>query len=202
MQQQIPIKQAEIRAFSKEHGSKSLGNITVASALGGMRGLNCMFWDLSKLDAEEGIRFRGHTLYDAVNALRPKEGGEVKPEQVFWLLLTGNLPTKEETNEFIGDLRSRMKLDDETTELVTKLPKGLHPMAKLSTGMLLLQKNSKFAEAYSKGVNKKDLWEYMLEDSLNLVAQTFTLGALIHNTHYNEGSSNLTVNPNQCLTDN
>lgn len=42
----------------------------------------------------------------------------------------------------------------------------------------------------------------MLEDSLDLVAQTFTLGALIHNSHYKEGSLDLKVDPNVCLTDN
>lgn len=71
----------------------------------------------------------------------------MKPEQIFWLLLTGNLPTDAENQEFTADLRSRMALDAETTDLVSRMPKSLHPMAKLSAGMLLLQKNSKFAEA-------------------------------------------------------
>lgn len=42
----------------------------------------------------------------------------------------------------------------------------------------------------------------MLEDSLDLTAKTFTLGAIIHNSHYNEGTKNFKVNKDVCLTDN
>jgi hypothetical protein len=41
----------------------------------------------------------------------------------------------------------------------------------------------------------------MLEDSLDLTAKTFTLAALIHNSHYDTGKG-IEVNNNVCLTDN
>lgn len=148
-----------------------------------MRGLNCMYWDLSKLDNETGIRFQGIMLQEAVEILRKERGGEPKPEDIFWLLLTGSIPNKQQRDEFRVDLVSRMALDQTTIDIVKSMPKDLHPMSKLSAGMLLLQKHSKFAAAYSKGVKKTELWEYMLEDSLDLTAKTFTLGALIHNSH-------------------
>lgn len=40
-----------------------------------------------------------------------------------------------------------MQVDEETAAIVCKFPKDLHPMAKLSAGILLLQKGSKFAKA-------------------------------------------------------
>jgi citrate synthase len=94
-----------------------------------------------------------------------------------------------------------MALDKSTVELIKAMPKDLHPMSKLSAGMLLEQKTSKFAAAYGKGVKKTELWEYMLEDALDLTAKTFTLAALIHNTHYSTGKG-IDINSGVCLTDN
>ena len=51
-----------IAALKKEHGSKVLGEVTVDQCIGGARGVKCMLWETSNLDAEEGIRFRGLTI--------------------------------------------------------------------------------------------------------------------------------------------
>lgn len=102
---------------------------------------------MSKLDNETGIRFQGIALQEAVDILRKERGGEPKPEDIFWLLLTGSIPNKQERDEFRVDLVSRMQLDKTTVDIVKSMPKDLHPMSKLSAGMLLLQKNSKFAAA-------------------------------------------------------
>lgn len=134
------------------------------------------------MDAHTGIQFRGIDLYDAVNKLRTSSG-ELLPEAIFYLLLVNKIPNANELNEFKKDLVSRMQLTDETVSVVKNLPKNLHPMAKLSIGMLTMQKDSKFTKAYNEGVNKNNLWEYMLEDALDLAAKTFTLGAVIHNSH-------------------
>jgi citrate synthase len=98
-------------------------------------------------------------LQEAVEILRKERGGEPKPEDIFWLLLTGSIPNKQQRDEFRVDLVSRMALDQTTIDIVKSMPKDLHPMSKLSAGMLLLQKHSKFAAAYSKGVKKTELWE-------------------------------------------
>jgi len=66
---------------------------------------------------------------------------------MLWLLLSGQIPSAKEKHDFSRELVSRMDVDEETTALVRKFPKNLHPMAKLSAGILLLQKNSKFAKA-------------------------------------------------------
>jgi citrate synthase len=98
-------------------------------------------------------------LQEAVDILRKERGGEPKPEDIFWLLLTGSIPNKEQRDAFRVDLVSRMALDKSTVELIKAMPKDLHPMSKLSAGMLLEQKTSKFAAAYGKGVKKTELWE-------------------------------------------
>ena len=39
-----------------------IGKVTIDQLIGGARGVKCMLWETSNLDAEEGIRFRGLTI--------------------------------------------------------------------------------------------------------------------------------------------
>ena len=54
--QLIPEKKTFLQNLAKEHGHKSLGEVTVNQALGGARGVKCMVWETSLLDPEE-VRF-------------------------------------------------------------------------------------------------------------------------------------------------
>lgn len=55
--------------------------------------------ETSVLDADEGIRFRGHSIPDCQEKLPKIEGGEEPlPEGLFWLLCTGDIPTKDQAN--------------------------------------------------------------------------------------------------------
>merc|ERR1739848_614436 len=93
-------KIAEIKEFRSKHGGDSLGNVTVDMAYGGMRGIKAMVWETSVLDAEEGIRFRGKTIPECQELLPSAiEGGEPLPEALFWLLVTGEVPTKENAGD-------------------------------------------------------------------------------------------------------
>ena len=52
------------------------------------------------LDENEGIRYRGLTLPEVQEKLPRAEGGKQPlPEGVFWLLLTGEIPTTEQVHE-------------------------------------------------------------------------------------------------------
>ena len=48
----------------------------------------------------------------------------------------------------------------------------------------MLQPDSQFAKAYEKGVNKKDYWDPIYEDSLNLIAKLPGIAALIYRNTY------------------
>lgn len=54
--------------------------------------LQGMLWETSLLDAEEGIRFRGHSIPE-LQAILPgaQPGGEPLPEGLLWLLMTGEV---------------------------------------------------------------------------------------------------------------
>ena len=67
------------------------------------------------------------------------------------------------------------------------LPKNMHPMTQLSIGVLALGENSKFDEAYNKGMRKTEYWKPMLEDSIDLIAKIPTLAAVIYRNTYKDG---------------
>merc|ERR1719478_1574331 len=63
-------------------------------------------------------------------------------------------------------------------------------MTQLSIGLLALQPNSKFADAYSKGTMKKgDYWEFVLDDALTLLAQIPLLAARIYRRTFHDGKT-------------
>lgn len=61
-----------------------------------MRGIRGLVTETSVLDPDEGIRFRGYSIPECQKAL-PTFGGkgeEMLPEALFWLLVTGDIPTQ------------------------------------------------------------------------------------------------------------
>ena len=60
--EQMPAKQAELKAIKAEHGSKVVDTVTVDQLIGGARSIKAMLWETSLLDPVEGIRFRGYSI--------------------------------------------------------------------------------------------------------------------------------------------
>jgi len=66
---------------------------------GGMRGMKGLVTETSVLDPDEGIRFRGLSIPECQQQLPKAEGGEEPlPEALFWLLVTGDVPTAAQTD--------------------------------------------------------------------------------------------------------
>ena len=53
----------------KDYSDVKLGDVTIAQAIGGARGVRCLVTDISYLDPEEGIRFRGKTIPEVMAEL-------------------------------------------------------------------------------------------------------------------------------------
>ena len=86
----------------KEHGDVIVDEVTIAKLIGGMRSLKCLVTDISYLDPLEGIRYRGFTLPEVFERLPKPEGAEIPyVEGLFYLLLTGDIPTEAEVDEVI-----------------------------------------------------------------------------------------------------
>mmetsp|Transcript_4012 Transcript_4012/g.4910 ORF Transcript_4012/g.4910 Transcript_4012/m.4910 type:complete len:471 (-) Transcript_4012:72-1484(-) len=187
----IPQEQERFKKLKKEYGASSLGEVTVDQALGGARGVKCMIWETSLLDADEGIRFRGYTipeLQQALPSVTGKDGNEPGPEALLWLLLTGEVPTRAQAEALTEELHSRAKLPAHVEPLIRSLPKDMHPMTKFSTAILALQTESEFAKAYENGIHKSQYWDPTYEDSMNLMARLPEIAALIYRTSFHDGN--------------
>ena len=98
-----------------------------------MRGLPALLWDGSVLDAEEGIRFRGYSIPECRDLLPKAPGGdEPLPEGLFWLLVTGEVPTQEQVTELSKDWAARSALPEFVEDLIDRCPPTLHPMTQFS----------------------------------------------------------------------
>jgi citrate synthase len=187
LKEQVPKRQEALKKLKADHGHKSLGEVTVEQTLGGARGVKCLLWETSLLDAEEGIRFRGHTIPDLQEKLPAQiEGGEPLPEGLLWLLLTGEIPTKAQVEGLTAELHSRAKVPEHVKQLIVNL-KNAHPMTQLSAAVTAMNTESVFAQKYSEGIHKSTYWQHTYEDSLNLIARLPEVAALIYrNTFFNE----------------
>jgi citrate synthase len=188
---QVPEKQKQLAALKKEHGSHVIGEVTIDQCIGGARGVKCMLWETSNLDADEGIRFRGLTIPECQAVLPTYSGvqgdGEPLMESLLWLLLTSEVPTKEQVDTLTAELHSRANLPSHVVPLLKSLPKDMHPMTQMSIGLNACQTESKFAKAYHDGVPKTDYHLYALEDILTVIAVLPEIAATIYRNVYFDG---------------
>lgn len=176
--EQITALRDEVKNLIKEHGNKVVSEITVAQIFGGLRGVKALVCDTSSVPPEKGLLIRGIPVKDLVDRL---------PEEVFYLLLTGELPDEESMKLLMADLRKRRKVPDYVWKVLKAMPKDSHPMTMLNTAILVMEKESVFKKQYDKGLKKEDFWIYTLEDALNLVARVPIVAAGIYRMKYNKG---------------
>ncbi|MFH1321604.1 MAG: citrate (Si)-synthase [Bacteroidota bacterium] len=172
----------------KEHGNVKLGEVTIAQAIGGMRGVRGLVTDISYLDPMEGIRFRGYTIPETMEKL-PKPAGAEMPyvEGHLYLLLTGDIPTESEIAEITDEFNKRKKVPQYVFDVINAMGNDSHPMTMFSAAILALQKESEFVKKYNAGLSKMDYWDPTYEDALNLLAKLPEIGAYIYRKKYKNG---------------
>lgn len=186
--EKIPKEQERVKNFRKAKGSVKVGDVTVDMMYGGMRGIKGLVWEPSVLDADEGIRFRGLSIPECQNVLPKAPGGnEPLPEGLFWLLITGDVPSKAQVDAVSKEWAGRAALPAHVVNMLNNFPSTLHPMSQLSCAITALNHDSKFAKAYSEGVHKSKYWEYVYEDSMDLIAKLPVVAATIYRNVYRDG---------------
>ena len=186
--EKLPGELEKVKKLRKDYGSKVIGEVTLDQVYGGARGIKSLVWEGSVLDSEEGIRFRGKTIAECQELLPKASGGEEPlPEGLFWLLLTGEVPSEQQVRDLSADWAARSELPKFVEELIDRCPNDLHPMAQFSIAVVALEHTSEFAKAYAKGVNKKEYWGYTFEDSMNLIAKLPTIASKIYRNVYKDG---------------
>ncbi|WP_343703393.1 citrate (Si)-synthase, eukaryotic [Chitinophaga sp.] len=179
---------AEVKDLLKNHGTKKVDDVTVAQVYQGMRGITGLVTETSLLDANEGIRFRGYSIPELREHLPKAPGGvEPLPEGLFYLMLIGELPTEADVQNLSSVLGRRSHVPNHVFDAIEALPISTHPMTMFSVAVTALQTESVFAKAYADGMNKKDYWSYMYEDTLNLIARLPRVAAYIYRRKYKNG---------------
>jgi len=156
----IAVEQERVKKFRKECGNVKIGEITVDMAYGGMRSMKGLVTETSVLDADEGIRFRGLSIPECQKVLPKAKGGEEPlPEGLFWLLLTGDVPTDAQVKSLSKEWANRADLPSHVVTMLNNFPANLHPMSQFSAAVTALNSESQFAKAYSAGTHKSKYWE-------------------------------------------
>ncbi|NTS42146.1 citrate (Si)-synthase, eukaryotic [Flavisolibacter sp. BT320] len=179
---------AEIKDLLKEHGSKKIGEVQLSQIYQGMRGMTGLVSETSLLDAQEGIRFRGYSIPELREKLPKAEGGsEPLPEGLFYLMLIGELPNDADVQHVTDVWQRRSHVPNHVFATIEALPVSAHPMTQFVTAVMALQTESQFAKRYAAGMNKKDYWDAVFDDSMDLIARLPRVAAYIYRRKYKRG---------------
>src|SRR5450756_779417 len=196
LKQKIEAHRPRTTKLTNEFGKVVIDQVTIDQCMGGARDIRCLVTDISYLDPQEGIRFRGKTIPETFAAL-PKAPGSVYPtvESFWYFLLTGDVPTQTQVDEVVAQWKTRQEVPKYAFDVIRALPRDSHPMVMLSTAILALQKDSKFAAHYNSGkFNKMNAWESLYEDASDLVARIPVIAAFIYNLKY-KGDKQTAIDP-------
>ncbi len=184
---QLPEWRERVTKLLKEHGNKVAGEVTISQVYGGMRGVRALVTDISFVDANEGIRYRGYTLPEVVEKLPKPEGAEIPyVGGLYYLLMTGELPTEAQALEVEASWATRSHVPRHVFKVLRDMPEDTHPMALFSQAILTLQTDSEFAKRYAEGMNKMDYWEPALDDALHLTSKLGVIAAFIYRLKYGD----------------
>ncbi len=175
---QIPGLREDIKKLVTEHGDKVISEVTVAQAYGGMRGVKGLVCDTSLVDPEKGLIIRGRPVVELADRI---------PEEIFYLLLTGEMPDAASLKSLQDEFKKRAGVPSYVWDVLRAMPDDSHPMAMFNTGILVMERESEFRKRYDEGMKKTDFWEPALEDSLNLLARITELAAGVYRIRFKKG---------------
>ena len=182
---QLPSWRERIHALGKEHADVVVDQVTVGQIVGGMRDIKSLLTDVSYVDAAEGIRFRGMTIPEVLKKLPKARGGKMPlVGGLYYLLMVGQIPTKEEAMAVEAEWAHRAEIPDYVYKMLKDMPKDAHPMILFTLAVMSLERNSAFARRYKEGMKKDEYWVPALEDSLDLTAKLPVIAAFIYRYKY------------------
>ena len=187
LEQKIPNWREDLRVLISDSGSSVISEVSLKQAYGGMRGVKGLVCDTSSVSEDTGLIIRGIPLLDII---------EILPEEVLYLLLTGDLPDKDALSELQSNLQEHAVVPDYIWTILRNMPNDSHPMAMFNTAVLAMEKESVFRSYYDKGMNKNDFWKPTLEDGIRLIAKLPALGAGVYRIRFEKGNL---INPDQSL---
>ncbi len=178
----------ELKNLVKEHGDVVVGQYTIEQVVSGMRAINGLLTCTSKLDPEEGIRFRGYSIPE-LQQLLPHlgEDGQPLPEGIFYLMLVNEIPSEKDVHELSCEWAMRGTPPEHAFRAIDALPLTARPMTQFIVGITAMATQSKFAAAYEAGIAKKDYWDPMFEGVMDLISCLPHIAAYIYRRIYHGG---------------
>jgi citrate synthase len=187
----------EFQKLKNEYSDKVIAQVTLGQVLTGMKGIPLLVTDTSKLDPEEGIRFKGYSIPELQKKLpRMNPEGEPLPEGLFYLMLIGEIPSQEDVINLSKDFATRAHVPQHVFDVIDALPKNSRPMTQFSAAILAMATESIFQKAYRAGVSKKFYWDATYEDVMNLIARLPHIAAYIYRRNFHNDNH---IDPNPRL---
>lgn len=187
---QLPAWRDRVRKLVKESGEVKIDEVTIGQVYGGARNIKSLVTDISYVDPNEGIRFRGYTIPELLKLL-PKTPGAEMPlvGGLYYLFIVGEVPTLDEALQVEMEWKKRGVVADYVYATIQAMPADTHPMTLFAMAVLAMQRESHFARRYHEGLRKEDYWDPMLEDSLDLTAKLPAIAAFIYRLKYKDGQT-------------
>ena len=179
LSEKINIWQKDIHSVIEEKGQQVISQVTVSQAYGGMRGVKGLTCETSAVSADSGLIIRGYPLNDI---------SHISPEEVFFLLLTGELPDSSSLKDIQDQFKNNQKVPGYIWKILESMPENSHPMTMLTTAIQSLQVDSIFVKKYNGGTPKTDLWKWTLEDGISLLGVIPGIAAGIYMMRFNKGA--------------
>jgi citrate synthase len=171
LNEKIPVWREHILELAAAHSEKIISGVSLKQLCGGLRGVQGLICNTSYVHPEKGLFIRGIPIADLTDRL---------PEEIFYLLCTGELPDEKALTALQEDLKARSEVPTYVWDTIKSLPEGTHPMVILSIAILSMQRQSVFARKYNEGMRKGDHWETTLEDCMQIIAKIPTIVAGIY----------------------
>ena len=152
-----------------------------------MKGIPALLTETSKLDANEEIRFRGILFRNCKNYQNYTTTGNHCPEGLFYLMMIGEIPEKEDVINISKDwatpcacsaIRFSTLLKRYRKTVVHDPIQHCNSVNGLRLGI---------PESLSCRVNKKFYWDFMYEDVMTLIARLPRIAAYIYRRIYHNG---------------
>jgi len=175
--QLTPLKD-EAKSIIKSNGKDVIDQVTIDQLYGGMRGIKGLICNTSSVGLDTGLIIRGIPILELTEKL---------PEEIFYLLLTGELPDENALKDLQSDLHKRENVPSYVWDVINAMPQDTHPMVMFSSSILCMEKESEFRKLYDKGTNRDKLWEAMYEDCMNIIARVPHIAAFIYRKKFQKG---------------
>jgi citrate synthase len=172
---QVPALRAARAQALKQRGDRTISEVTAAQAFGGMREVRALVCDTSVVDPDRGLIIRGIPVLDLVDRI---------PEEIFFLLLIGRLPTDSEAHAVRAEIASQPRVPEAVWHAIEALPRESHPMSMLSAALLAMEHQSVFASRFDEGAARRLLAPRRWKTHCTLLGALPTLAGGIYHARY------------------